>query len=97
MGRKPPYPHCFGATASSIGDECILFGRDSLVKLKVDLFQLNQVRSTDGLQRVVDNHTNVFIDELGKVEGIRAKIHIDPEISPIFAELGQCLMRSEER
>ena len=61
-----------------------LFGRDWLTKLKLDWCQLNQVRATDGLQRVLDSHKNVFDDELGKVKDVQARIHITPEAMPVF-------------
>ena len=74
-----------------------LFGKDWLTKLKLDWCQLNQVRATDGLQRVLNSHKNVFDDELGKVKDVQAKYTSLRKQCLCFAELGQCPTLSERR
>ena len=52
------------------GDGPILLGRDWLNKLRINWSKLNQVRHSDELQRILDNHFIVFKEELGCIEGI---------------------------
>ena len=66
------------------GDGPSLLGRDWLRKLRVNWCQLNQIRHTEELQRILDNHNSVFKEDLGNISGIRASIPVDPMASPRF-------------
>ena len=59
-------------------------GRDWLQAIRLDWAHLHQVHSTSKLQGVLDAHSQVFDDKLGKVQGVAAKLHIEPNIQPIF-------------
>ena len=63
-----------------------MMGRDWLQAIRLDWAHLHQVRSiaTSKLQGVLDAHSQVFDDKLGKVQGVAAKLHIEPNIQPIF-------------
>ena len=64
------------------GDGPSLLGRDWLRKLRVNWSQLNQVRQTDELQSILDNHAAVFKEELGHIRDTRANIPVNPMASP---------------
>ena len=59
------------------GDGPSLFGRDWLMRLKLDWSQLNQVHTVDTLQEILQTHEAVFKDELGCVKDVEAKLHMD--------------------
>jgi len=62
-----------------------LLGRDIIKEL--DIITVNRLEITENsLQEVLSAHTAVFKDELGKLKGITAKIHVDPNASPIFCK-----------
>ena len=90
----------------------ILLGRDWLEKVKLDWGSLdlyNVRESTPSkLQEVLQQHKQVFRDELGKVTTTIAKIHVDADAQPIFhkpcpvpyamrKKVDQELQRLEER
>ena len=67
--------------------ECLgpsLLSRDWLARLNVNCCRQNKVCSSDGLDGILTNHTSVFKDELGHINGVRAKIYIKPGASPKF-------------
>ena len=39
---------------------------------------------TDGLQAVLDRHSEVFQDGLGTIKGFTARIYVDPNAAPRF-------------
>ena len=68
------------------GDGPTLLGRDCLQKLRLNWPAICHVSDLQTLESVLDRHNAVFKDELGKVEGMTAKIHIDPQASPCFCK-----------
>lgn len=61
-----------------------LLGRNWLSLIKLDwqcIFKVGQNRS---LQDVLSHFSEVFDGELGKVQGVKARIHVDPQTSTIF-------------
>ena len=68
------------------GDGPTLLGRDWLLKLRLNWPAICHISDLQTLERVLDRHNAVFKDELGKVEGMTAKIHIDPQASPRFCK-----------
>ena len=63
-----------------------LLGRDWLSQLKLDWNQINRVltATSRSCDRILDKHQSVFKDELGKVEGMTAKFHINQDAQPKF-------------
>ena len=42
------------------------------------------MKTASTLQEVLDTHSEVFEEMLGKVKGATAKIHVDPDATPLF-------------
>ena len=61
-----------------------LLGRNWLTVVKLDWQRIFLVRSERRLQDVLDKHKNVFRKGLGRLKGVTAKIHVDPEVTPKF-------------
>ena len=63
-----------------------LLGRDWLQKLNLNWKQICQLREEvhTELRGILDKHAAVFRDELGKLEGMEAKIVVDPQATPRF-------------
>ena len=61
-----------------------LLGRDWLSALKLNRKEIFSVRTSTSLQAVLDTFSEVFEDGLGTVQGVSAKIHVDPEATPQF-------------
>ena len=62
-------------------------GRDWQTKIRLDWGNLNRIDTDDHkseLERVLDNHADVFKDELGILQDVTAKIHIDEQAKPRF-------------
>ena len=55
-----------------------LCGRDWLAQLQLDWTQ----RAT--LTQVLNAHKEVFDKSLGKIEGFKAKLYVDPQVKPLF-------------
>ena len=60
-----------------------LFGRDWLSHIIVDWQKVYQVRESK-LKEVINKHHDVFNSTLGKLEGFKAKIHIENTATPKF-------------
>ena len=45
---------------------------------------MHQLRSNDELQTVLDHHKEVFADQLGCIDGVKAKLHLKPNSQPKF-------------
>ena len=70
-----------------------LLGRDWMRKIRLDWQQLtprpiNKVHQVplNALQSILDRHSTIFREELGKVKGVSAKIFIDPVARPRFCK-----------
>ena len=62
-----------------------LLGRDWLQVVKLnwqDIFNIQE--NNPQLQRVLEEHNEVFSNELGTLTGTKAKIYVDPEATPNF-------------
>jgi len=72
------------------GDGPSLLGRDWL---KLNWSQLNGVKRDHdaSIQQLLDRHSALFKDELGKLEGETAKIYIDSDAKPRFYRARQVL------
>ena len=65
------------------GEGPSLFGRNWLSMIKLNWGAINQV-TTQVYKKVLDKYPEVFKDELGTLQGTRAKIHVDPQATPRF-------------
>ena len=63
------------------GEGPSLLSRDWLSKLKLDWKTIFSTQVQDTLQDVLAKHKAVFGPELGCVQGITAKLHVDPQAS----------------
>ena len=61
-----------------------LLGRNWLSTLKLDWNSIFQVKTALTLQELLETHSEVFEEKLGKVKGTTAKIHVDPDAMPRF-------------
>ena len=61
-----------------------LLGRNWLSVLKLDWQHIFRVESNRSLQDVLTRCNEVFNEGLGTVLGVKAKIHVSPEATPIF-------------
>ena len=66
------------------GDGPSLLGRDWLAKLKLEWKHIFNMHAQETLQDVLEPHDAVFKPELGKIKGVEAKLHINPEAQPRF-------------
>lgn len=69
------------------GDGPSLMGRNWLSHIRLDwkqLNQLNHVKATLACQQILDKHATLFKDELGSVQGVTAKFHINSDAQPKF-------------
>ena len=63
------------------GEGPSLLGRNWLSAIKLDWQQIFKVEVNRTLQGVL---SEVFKEELGSVQGVKARIHVNPQASPIF-------------
>ena len=68
------------------GDGPTLLGRDWLHKLKLNWPAICHLSSPVTLESVLDMHSSVFNEELGRVQGMSAKIHVEPGATPQFCK-----------
>ncbi len=63
-----------------------LLGRDWLAELRLDWKELHRVHMAPRrrLQTVLENHPDVFRDELGTLKDVQATIHVEPKAQPTF-------------
>ena len=66
------------------GNGASLLGRDWLSNLRLDWAHIHSMNSSDSLQVVLARHPTIFEESLGLVQGITAKIHVDPTAQPKF-------------
>ena len=63
-----------------------LLGRDWLHKLKLNWPAICHLSSSLTLESVLDMHNSVFKEEIGCVQGMSAKIHVEPRSTPQFCK-----------
>jgi hypothetical protein len=66
------------------GDGPSLLGRNWLSEIRLEWEKIFSIRTQQGLQSILEQHKDVFKSELGTLNGVEAKIHIDPQAKPIF-------------
>ncbi len=63
-----------------------LLGRDWLTKLRLDWKSIFNLRTREGVEDLLERHSEVFKPELGTVRGMKAKLFVDPEARPQFCK-----------
>ena len=66
------------------GDGPTLLGRNWLEALRLDWRTIFRVGQRQTLPEVLEQHANVFKQELGELKGTQAKIHVDDNVRPRF-------------
>ena len=61
-----------------------LFGRDWLMELKYNSESISHITCQEKLQQVLKKHAAVFLDELGTIQGVSAKIYVNDNAKPVF-------------
>ena len=62
-----------------------LLGRDWLLKIKIDWHKLNHLSATNQqLDKLLNEHSQVFKDKLGLIRGTTSKLTIDTNAQPCF-------------
>lgn len=61
-----------------------MLGRNWLDTLQLDWKKIFTVQNESTLQHVLDHYPDVFREELGTMQGVTAKIHVDPNATPKF-------------
>ena len=73
----------FSDSEKSSGNETN--GHQYRKSLHLDWSSLHQITQTpDKWREVVDRHAEVFKEELGQVQGVKAMVHVDPQAQPRF-------------
>ena len=67
-----------------------LMGRDSMGKFKVNLHNIVGEGVNSDLQKLLDKHSEVFSDKLGKLKGHKVKLHVNPQAMPKFFRQDLC-------
>ena len=67
------------------GEGPSLLGRDWMEEIKLNWPRMKLLSSQDTrLEGILQKHTQLFSESLGTLQGVKAKIHVDPTVSPIF-------------
>ena len=67
------------------GDGPSLLGRDWLMELRLEWREIRVLRSAmASLDAMLERHRDVFKDELGKIQGVEAKIQVEPDAQPRY-------------
>ena len=67
-----------------VGDGRTLLGRDWLAKLKLAWKNIFYMHAQEPLADVLERHEAVVRPGLGKIKGVQAKLHLNPEARPHF-------------
>lgn len=67
------------------GNGPALLGRDWIKMLKLDWSTVNRVK-TESTDELCDRYSEVFNPSLGKVKGVKAKLHVVPDAIPKFCK-----------
>ena len=67
------------------GEGPVLLGRNWLEEIKLNWPRIKQPTAHDKrLREILQKHAQLFGEGLGTLQGIKAKIHVDPKATPIF-------------
>ena len=68
------------------GEGPSLFGRDWMMKIKLNWREIYAVTSDASLSILLDHHSSLFEPGLGKLKGYKASIQVDPQVKPKFCK-----------
>ena len=68
------------------GDGPSLLGRDWMKKIRLDWPSIHLVQATSELERLLTRYSDVFREELGCLQGVKAKIYVDAQANPKFCK-----------
>ena len=68
------------------GDGPSLLGRDWLSELRLGWGAIHNVCVQIHLETILDDHSELFKDELGLIRGVKAKIHVGQQAHPCFCK-----------
>ena len=63
-----------------------LLGRDWLDCFKINWDKVLEIKDIPSLEQVLENHKEVFSEELGLLKGVEVKLALHPEASPKFCK-----------
>ena len=63
-----------------------LLGRDWMSVLTLDWQTVHKLQYNRQLDELLQKYSALFIDKLGKLEGIKVKLHVDTEAHPKFCK-----------
>ena len=66
------------------GDGPSLLGHNWLSAICLEWKKIFSIRTQQGLQSILEQHKDVFKSELGTLNGVEVKIHVDLQAKPIF-------------
>ena len=61
-----------------------MLGRNWLAALKLDWHELHLITQDNELQTILNSHSSIFNEELGKAVGITATLHVSDNAKPYF-------------
>ncbi|KAJ8023976.1 hypothetical protein HOLleu_36568 [Holothuria leucospilota] len=67
------------------GEHSTLLGRNWLLKIPVDWGPLKQI-TAESVENVVERHSEVFAEGLGKIKGYKAKLYLKEEATPRYVK-----------
>ena len=73
----------------TVGNGPSLLGRDWLSVLRLDWRSIFSVCPARTLQQVLEEHSEVFREELGELRNVKAKIYVDKDTQPVFHKARQ--------
>ena len=91
VGRAVVRVRCGGQVVEDLGLVVVgsggpsLLDRDWLGRLRVDWRGVHKLRSSPStLESLLAKYANLFVNELGTIKGVRAKIHVSSGAKPCF-------------
>jgi len=66
------------------GEGPSLLGRDWLWELRLDWGAKHKLGAQDQLQAILDDYSDLFKEELGRIRGVKAKIHVSQKLNPVL-------------
>ena len=79
------------------GDGPSLLGHNWLTSLHLNWQEIFSVHTKQSLKSLLKQYEGVFKDKLGTLKGVKAKLHIDPEVKPLFYKAGTVHLLSGRR
>ena len=74
-----------------------LLGRDWMNVLTLDWHTIHCMQNNQELDKFLHKHRAFFLDELGKLEGAKVKLHVDMTIHPKFCKTRGVLLALQKK